>query len=218
MKNRIIRLSALTVGLCTAITAFSSCGGNETDVTTTAHESTTQAVQTTKVAETVINKEGLTLEIATQINDYTIYRPQTTAKKNDVAYTYNIAQSPNAGNSDSDNGDKADNKAPENDYINEIIEEKEKGISVVAKSSSAFIGNTATVMIQGTAGKQYTFEFYEAPDVKADYDGLGTKKADENGIVSWTFEIGDSCKKGNRKIYIKEKNSGNYIQTSINIQ
>ena len=217
MKNKLIRFSALTLGLCTAITAFSSCEKSKSEITTTAAaETTAEIILTTAEPETVINQEGVTLEIATQINNYTIYKPQTTAKKEDVAYSYNIAQAPNGGNADSANNNE--NKKTENEYMFEKIEEKENGISVMAKTSSAFKGNSATVMIQGEAGKQYTLEFYEAPDKKADYDGLGTKKADENGIVSWTFKIEESCKKGNRKILIKEKGSDNYAQTSITIQ
>lgn len=220
MKNYILKISALTLGLCTAITALSSCRNTKTETTTTAlPETTANIVQTTDEPETVINHEGVTLEIATQIKNYTIYKPQTTAmKKEDVVYSYNIAQAPNGGHSDSDNIGNGENKKTENEYVYEKIEEKENGISIMAKTSSAFIGNTATVMIQGEAGKQYTLEFYKAPNEKADYEGLGTKKADENGIVSWTFEIGENCKKGNRKVLIKEKNSGNYAQSSITIQ
>lgn len=218
MNNKLLKYSALALGLCTAITAFSSCGDTDTEVTTSASETTSNVILSTIEPETVVNKEGLTLEIATQINDYTIYKPQTTVQKEEVAYSYNIALSPNGENSDSSNAGNGGIPKTENEYVEEKIEEKENGVSVMAKSSSAFIGNSATVMIQGEAGKQYTLEFYEAPNKKADYEGLGTKKADENGIVSWTFEIGDSCKKGNRKVYIKEKNSDNYAQTSITIQ
>lgn len=212
--NNFKRFSAFILILSAALTVFTSCDGNETE-TTTAPLETTQIVQTTNEPETVINKDGITLEIESQNNDYTFYKPQTTLKKENIDYTYNFAQSQDNENKNSAN---KETKKAENEYIYENIEEKENGISIMAKTSSAFIGNTATIMIQGEKGKQYTLEFYTAPNEKADYDGLGTKKADENGIVSWTFEIGDNCKKGNRKIYIKEKNSGNYAQTSINIQ
>lgn len=212
--NNFKRFSVFILILSTALTVFTSCDGNETE-TTTAPLETTQIVQTTNEPETVINNDGITLEIASQNNDYTFYKPQTTLKKENIDYTYNFAQSQDNENKNSAN---KETKKAENEYIYENIEEKENGISIMAKTSSAFIGNTATIMIQGEKGKQYTLEFYTSPNEKADYDGLGTKKADENGIVSWTFEIGDNCKKGNRKIYIKEKNSGNYAQTSIIIQ
>lgn len=212
--NNFKRFSAFILILSAALTVFTSCDGNETE-TTTAQLETTQIVQTTNEPETVINKDGITLEIESQNNDYTFYKPQTTLKKENIDYTYNFAQLQDNENKNSAN---KETKKAENEYIYENIEEKENGISIMAKTSSAFIGNTATIMIQGEKGKQYTLEFYTAPNEKADYDGIGTKKADENGIVSWTFEIGDNCKKGNRKIYIKEKNSGNYAQTSINIQ
>ena len=212
--NNFKRFSAFILILSTALSVFTSCDGNETETTTSPLE-TTQIVQTTNEPETVINKDGITLEIESQNNDYTFYKPQTTLKKENIDYTYNFAQLQDNENKNSAN---KETKKAENEYIYENIEEKENGISIMAKTSSAFIGNTATIMIQGEKGKQYTLEFYTAPNEKADYDGIGTKKADENGIVSWTFEIGDNCKKGNRKIYIKEKNSGNYAQTSINIQ
>ena len=73
-------------------------------------------------------------------------------------------------------------------------------------------------MIQGTPGKQYSIDFYESPGKKADYSDLNTQTADDSGFVSWSFIIEETCAKGPRKLYIKEKNSSNYIQTSIFVQ
>ncbi|MBQ8014622.1 MAG: hypothetical protein IJ264_00365, partial [Clostridia bacterium] len=100
----------------------------------------------------------------------------------------------------------------------EVIPEKSNGISLMTKTTPVVIGNSAVIMVQGTAGKKYTIDFYKSADKTADYDGLETKTADSNGFVTWTFVIDDSCDRGNRKIVIKEKNSSNYLQTSIAVQ
>ena len=208
--KKIIKASALAL---TAAALLSSCGG-KTELPTETRIQETTTVVTTK-AETVVNKEGEVLEIATKNENYTIYVAPTA--KPTIAYsiaggdyTYNIADVGNES-ADNTNAGTTAKKKPQ------VIEEKAKGISLVTKSSTVMAGNTATIMIQGNAGKSYSIDFYETESSKASYSGLEDKKADENGFVSWTFEIDKDCESGNHKLYVAEKSSGNYIQTYITV-
>ncbi len=100
---------------------------------------------------------------------------------------------------------------------NDKVEEKAVGISMLSKSDPVKTGNHASIIIQGTPGKTYTIEFYDSINKKASYSELTEKTADENGFVSWSFKIRNSCDLGTRKIIIKENNSDNYLQTSITV-
>lgn len=97
------------------------------------------------------------------------------------------------------------------------VDEISNGINILTKTSPVTKGNNASVMIMGTPHAEYTIEFYETADKKATDSGLGSVKADSNGIASWSFLIGAGCESGERKIIIREKNSDKYIQTSITI-
>ena len=99
----------------------------------------------------------------------------------------------------------------------EKIDEISKGISLLTKTSPVAVGNSATVMIQGSPDKKYTIEFYETPSRRAESKDLAAKTADINGFVTWTFPIESSCEKGDRKVIIRENGSANFIQTSITI-
>lgn len=101
---------------------------------------------------------------------------------------------------------------------NEKINEDANGISIVFKTSSVEKGTTASVMIQGEPGKKYSIDFYTSPTDTADYSDLGNQTADENGFVTWTFNVPMSCESGNRKIIVKEIGSEKYVQTSINVK
>lgn len=106
---------------------------------------------------------------------------------------------------------------PEKTTKGEKIDEISKGISLLTKTSPVAVGNSATVMIQGSPDKKYTIEFYETPSRKAESKDLAAKTADINGFVTWTFPIESSCEKGDRKVIIRENGSANFIQTSITI-
>ena len=99
----------------------------------------------------------------------------------------------------------------------EKVSEKSSGINVVFKTDSVEKGTTASVMIQGEPGKKYSIDFYISPTETADYSDLADQTADENGFVTWTFNIPSNCSAGSKKIIIKEKGSDNFAQTSINI-
>ncbi len=102
--------------------------------------------------------------------------------------------------------------------VNDTVNEKSVGISMLTKTDPVQIGNQATIFIQGTPGKTYSIEFYETPSSVASLTSLEDKKADANGFVSWTFEIRNTCNPGMRKLVVKEKNSSNYLETSITVK
>ena len=206
--KKIITASAL---MLTAATLFSSCNG-KTELPTVAQTTEQSTVLTTK-AETVVNKDGEVLEIATKNENYTIYaaptaKPTVAYSFANSGYTYNIAGNENT---------PQDNNSATTKKKLEIIEEKAEGISIVTKSPTVMAGNSATVMIQGTPGERFSIDFYETSSSKASYKGLEEKKADENGYVTWSFTVDESCEPGNHKIYISEKGSKNYIQTYITV-
>ena len=101
---------------------------------------------------------------------------------------------------------------------NEKINNVENGINIVFKTSSVEKGSAASIMIQGEPGKKYSIEFYATPADAANLSSLGDKTADENGFVSWTFDVPMNCESGNRKIIVKENGTENYAQTSINVK
>ncbi len=100
----------------------------------------------------------------------------------------------------------------------EKINDESNGISIVFKTASVEKGSAASVMIQGEPGKKYSIDFYTSPTDTANLSALGSQTADENGFVTWTFNIPMSCESGNRKIVIRENNSDKYAQTLINIK
>ncbi len=101
---------------------------------------------------------------------------------------------------------------------NEKINNESSGISIVFITSSVEKGNAASVMIQGEAGKKHSIDFYTSPTDTANLSELGDMTADENGFVTWTFNIPMNCESGNRKIIVKENGSDKYAQTSINVK
>lgn len=213
MKNSILKISALMLSACTAMSILSSCDKKPSEQNENVEPSAVTKISTK--AETVINDEGNILEIATINNDYTIYNPQT--KRHTNAYTYAINEDSSYNIAQPSDGSQDKPEDTKNNKPLEKIEEKSNGISLITKSNAVLAGNSATVMIQGNPGKKYSIDFYKTSSEKASYSGLEEKTADDAGLVTWTFNIDESCEKGNRKIYIKEKNSSNYIQTYITV-
>lgn len=99
--------------------------------------------------------------------------------------------------------------------VDDKINEKSVGIFMLSKTDPIQIGNYANIIVQGTPGKTYSIDFYETPSSTSQIED---KKADANGFVSWSFEIGSSCNLGKRKIVVKEIDSDNYIETSITVK
>ncbi len=202
MKKRIRTASAILLAVCSAATVLTACGEkNVTDLTAThsssslSAESTESAVVTAASDTAVKATEAVTREDANNTS-----APVTDKATEKTATTQKTASTTL--------------KAPST----EVIPEKSKGISLMTKTTPVITGNSAVIMIQGTPGKKYSIDFYESSGKTADYDGLESKTADSNGFVTWTFTVDDSCDRGNRKIVVKEKNSSNYLQTSIVVQ
>lgn len=214
MKSKLRAVSAAILAVCSAATVLSSCNGKTDD---TANAATTDAATTAAVdvmpntTQPVLSTKA---EILSQNEYYTYYKPAT--DKATIAYSYVQHTAENAVTQENGNEEKTSAKNNASSFEN--IPEISNDITVVTKTTPVIIGNSATVMVQGTPGKKYSIDFYESSSKIADYDGLEDKTADSNGFVTWTFEIKSSCETGNRKIVIKENDSGNYAQTSITIQ
>lgn len=140
-----------------------------------------------------------------------------TEKKTDSANKTTASQTVNGTKADNQPA-KTTSKPAAMTSASAKIEEISSGVSVIAKTSPVGRGDSATVIIMGKPGAEYSIEFYESDNKTASYSGLESKKADSSGVCSWTFKVGSSCESGERKIIIKEKNSGNYAQTSITVQ
>ena len=109
-------------------------------------------------------------------------------------------------------------KADSKPVYDEKISEESLGINIVFITDSVENGSSASVMIQGKPGERYSIDFYISPTETANISALEDKTADENGFVSWSFSIPMSCEPGNKKVIIKDKNSSDYAQTSIEIR
>lgn len=214
MKSKLRAVSAAILAVCSAATIFSACNGKTDDIpnaVTTDSATTAAADVVTNDAPTALSTKA---EILSQNEYYTYYKPAT--DKATIAYSY---VQHTAGIIETQGNGKEEKTSSKNNASSfEDIPEISNGISVVTKTTPVIIGNSATVMVQGTPGKKHSIDFYESSSKIADYDGLEDKTADSNGFVTWTFEIKSSCETGNRKIVIKENDSGNYAQTSITIQ
>lgn len=113
---------------------------------------------------------------------------------------------------------QAQTRAETAPVYDEKVSEKSDGINVVFKTDTVEKGKTASVMIQGAPGKKYSIDFYISPTETADYSDLADQTADENGFVTWTFDIPSNCSTGSKKIVVKENGSNNFAQTSINVK
>ncbi len=213
MKSRLRAVTAAALAVCSAAVLFTACGENN-ESTPTTEATTTVVSQTDSIATTEEQTLPFTkAEILSQNEYYTYYKPAT--KKQTVAYSYVQHTVANAETQAIGKSEKAtQNSAASYEEISEI----RNGISIVTKTTPVVIGNSATVMIQGTQGKKYSFDFYETASKSADYEGLEDKTADSNGFVTWSFEIKSTCTAGNKKIIIKELGSDKFIQTSITVQ
>lgn len=209
MKKQIRAASAVFLAAFSAATVLTACGekapsaNKSTAFTTAISVETTVTITENSDIETTVSGISKTTE------------SDVTAAKASVAATVKETVKPTAATTAAATKKTTTTKKPPS---TEVIPEKSKGISLMTKTTPVNIGNSAVIMIQGTAGKKYTIDFYESTDKTANYKGLETKTADSNGFVTWSFIIEDDCDPGDRKIIIKEKNSSNYIQTSITVQ
>lgn len=217
MKNKLRAVSAAILAVCSATTVLSACNGKidniPSDETTTPAASASVDVATNKSPskeQTVLSTKA---EILSQNEHYTYYKPVT--NKATMAFSY---VQHTAGIIETQKNGKEEKATQNGSVPHEDIQEIRNGISVITKTSPVIIGNSATIMIQGTPGKKYSIDFYETSSKIASYGGLEDKTADSNGFVTWTFEIKNSCQTGNRKIVVKENDSGKIAQTSITIQ
>lgn len=202
MKNKLKIISASILILSVSAAIFSSCGVKTDDESTTQNTAETSVVYGT---------------------DYT-YSPIENITKEQTKYVHTVPAVP----TDSVRSEtKAETEKTSAATLTSTtkkavpggtVDEISSGITLITKSFPVLKGSSATVMIQGNPNAKYTIIFYETDSKTASYSGLGEISADSNGIASWNFSIDESCSSGEHKIIIREKNSDNYIQTSIVVQ
>jgi len=207
--NKFKSISAYVLVISISFTLFSACKSKNND-----EKSTTNSTQTTQSVTSIIHATDYTytpIIIETENNTtkyvHTVPPVPTYEEKNEKKTNNYPIQTNNKT-------DTTENKTP----TNEKIEDLNKDLSLITKTTPVKKGNSATIIIQGTPDAKYSIEFYKNSAETAEYQGLDEIKADSTGFASWTFNIENDCEIGNRKIIIKEKNSNKFIQTSITVQ
>lgn len=239
--NNFKRISAVILAICTAAAIFASCGNNnpttvETSVITefiTEKEtvevqvtdekgnlsvSVSEKIVTVPVTKTVTIKNEEKATNASSDESVITQESVAVTRKDSVATTVKTPVTTKKSDAKTTTGKtvvKTTVPATKKPVVDDIINEKAVGLFLLSKTDPVQTGNQATVFIQGTPGKTYSFEFYETPESKAKIEDA---KADANGFVSWSFEITNACNAGKRKVLIKENNSENYIETSITVR
>ena len=238
--NKFKKIYAIIVAVCTLSVLLVSCDNNseKTDSSVSLFNSTKEDQQTVIVTDdngetsietvhsanksnvldkTVTKKEEITVMItdkkggtSVSVSEKVVVIPVATTRQTSPSSTVKPATTKNPKVTKASTTKKQ--------VINDTINEKAIGISLLSKSDPVECGNHATIFIQGTPGKTYSIVFYKSPSEAADYSALKDKKADANGFVSWSFKITESCSLGKRKVVIKENNSSNYIETSITVK
>lgn len=241
--NNFKKISAIILVFC-SLAAFASCSDKtDTSVTSATNETVSEEFSEvekidTKVTEIVINnvteKQTVAVSVtdkkgnvSVSVSEKVVVIPQTVI----ISQTVKIPQTTNQPVSDptkplaSTSTQKATTTkvirtvpVVTKPVVDDTIIEKAVGISMLTKSDPVQTGNYATVYIQGTPGKTYSIDFYQSPSVEMKSKDLEDKTADENGFVSWSFEIKNDCSAGKRKVVIKEANSNNYLETSITVR
>ncbi len=229
MKNRLYIFSAVILCLCILLCA---CEKNPEDIPTTA-PSSEEAVVTT--AQSSSEKETVTYTDVSGYHVVSIVEPSTQERthppvpthKTELTYKAETLFYPDNSNVEtvpvtSENNTADKTKAPtaaptakptENVTVPEIAD----GLVLRFKSGTVDRGYSASVAVEGTAGKEYTIEVYRSNGETLTSDKLSPKTAGADGVVHWSIPTGNLTS-GNSKVIIREKGSDKYIQTSINIR
>ena len=241
--NNFKKISAVILALCMAATVFSSCSKNENNNNTTTVDrniitefitekddvtvhvtdskgevsvSVSEKIVTVPVTKIITNtpNDKANIESAVETKNTAATQKSVTSAITNNSMTATTRTAAETANSPASTTLKETKRAVVDDKINE----KSVGISMLTKTDPVQIGNQATIFIQGTPGKTYSIDFYETPSTAAATSSLEDKKADTNGFVSWTFEISKTCNPGKRKLIIKENSSSNYLETLITVK
>lgn len=197
--NRLKIYTAVILALSAAF-SLTACKKDVPDTATT----TAEQVSTTKSNGYIYNDAVFTMEPVTEYVH--VAPPVPTRHKIEKTEKAETAESATSSAESTSRKNKSDK-----------VEEIANGINVLSKTSPVLRGNNASIVITGTPDASYTIEFYETETKKAAYSGLEAVKADHSGIASWSFTIEEGCEAGERKVIIREKNSGKFIQTSITV-
>lgn len=218
------KIQILTAGIlsvCLFTTVFSACDKkNENTETTTVSDTAASAFPT--------NEEGTAYSMGADGYKYYIYDISSTESTENADIPQSAGHTIMSLTTAAETVKKSEIKTEKSTKKNEIttkrsvsdetVKNESKGISVLSKTSPVKKGNSASVTIMGQAGKSYSIEFYKDADTVSAADGLNSRTANSDGLVTWTFEVGYDCEEGNRKIIIREKGSDNFVQTSITVE
>ena len=239
-KNKTIL--ALIAILCITVSVVSGCGGNDETVTTTASQ-TADEESTASTDKTTIPKEITTATTVYSDENYTyhsyVYQTEKETDSKGAEYTYKVTSTtefvpvsivtvPKTTkvqttkpplNSSTQKTEKENVASSQRNPVvsTQPVKEISEGISVLTKTTPVLAGNSVTITVCGTPGKTYSIEFYDEGSTPSVTSGLENKKANEEGIVSWTFSTSPLCSAGSKKIIVKENGSKNYLQTSITV-
>lgn len=223
-KIQIIALSVSAVCIFSAV--FTACDKNTVNSETTTVSETQIITESNTLSEFPTNKDGVAYSMGDDGHRYYIYpEKETTAEttaapteKQTTAVKTTKAKTTKVQTTKTEKTTKKSATTTQSNVPDVTVKDENKGFQLLIKTPSVKKGTTATISILGQAGKTYSIDFYKNQTETASYDGLGSKTADENGMVVWTFAIGYDCETGTRKILIKEKGSDNFVQTSITVE
>ena len=93
---------------------------------------------------------------------------------------------------------------------------KEAATPIVFTNYTNYVeaGSTASVTIQGAPNTDYTIHvYYDSGESEA--EGLGMKKSDANGVVSWEWKVGIKTNPGTHAIKVVGGNAENSVQFEV---
>lgn len=229
MKNKLYIFSALI--LCLSI-VLCACGKEPESIPTTVlsiEESVLTTAQSDAETQTVTYTDVSGYHVISIVEPSTQERthPPVHAQKTEPTYRIEtlfypdnsrVEPTPMTNENSSADITKAPTAAPTAKPTESItVPEIANGLVLRFKSGTVDRGYSASVAVEGTAGKEYTIEVYRSNGETLTSDKLSPKTAGGDGVVHWSIPTGNLTS-GNTKVIIREKGSDKYIQTSISIK
>lgn len=228
MKNKLYVFSAVI--LCLSI-ILCACGKEPENIPTTApstEESVVTTVQSSDKKETVTYTDVSGYHVISVVEPTTQEKTLPPVPSHATEPTYKTETLYNTENSNAQTAPvKPENptapkataptaaptvKPTESITVPEIAE----GLVLRFKSGTVDRGYSASIAVEGTAGKEYTIEVFRSNGETLNSDKLSPKTAGADGVVHWSIPTGNLTS-GNTKVIIREKGSDKYIQTSISV-
>ena len=227
MKNKLYIFSSVILCLSVILCA---CGKeDETIPTTDASLITTASVTEQTEIETVTYTDVSGYHVVSIVEPTTQERTHPPVPTHQTEPTYRTETLYNNQNSNSPSPSVAPEKstaakvtAPVASTTSKPTEpitvpEISEGLVLRFKSGAVDRGYSASIAVEGTAGKEYTIEVYRSNGQTLTSNKLSPQIAGNDGVVVWSIPTGNLTS-GNTKVIIRETNSDKYIQTSISIK